>query len=104
MNGIREVSVKDLLCELNEVTSSWFELGTFLDIPESKLREIFHDYADVGVEECMIEMIITWRQLAIPTWKAIIAALTGIGMSKLAIKIANKYSKYTCHNIYTRRV
>lgn len=63
----------------------------YLDIPESKLREIVQDHEDV--EECMIEMIMIWRQLVIPTWNAIITALTGIGMPTLAVKIAGKYCK-----------
>lgn len=93
MDGVREVSIKNLISELKEVTAAWFELGAFLDIPESKLREIVQDFADIGAEQCMVEMIMTWRQMVIPTWNAIIGALTGIGMSSLAVKIANKYSK-----------
>ena len=98
MDGLQEVSVKDLLSELSEATSSWFELGAFLDIPESKLREIFDDYANMGVEDCMIEMILTWRQLTVPTWKAIIIALTGIEMPKLAKRIAGKYGTLLTDN------
>ena len=89
LDGVREVSVEDLLNELNEVTDKWFDLGIHLEIPDYKLKEIHQENEDV--KDCMIEMILVWKQLCIPTWKAMVAALAEIDMRSLAIKIASKY-------------
>ena len=97
VDGVKEVSVKDLLSELEEVTTSWFVLGVFLNIPESKLCEIRQDCDND--EECKMEMIILWRTLCIPTWNAVADALAKIGMHSLAIKLARKYGK-----IYTYQI
>ena len=95
IDGVRELTVKDLLSELEEVTTSWFVLGVYLNIPESKLCEIRQDCDND--EECKIEMIILWKQLCIPTWNAIADALAKIGMHNLAIKVARKYGKIYTH-------
>ena len=89
-DGIREVTLSELLSELKEV-EDWFELGVYLNVPDHKLREIGKDYSDV--EECKIEMILLWRQLCSPTWTAITNALSDIGMHKLAVEIAHKYGE-----------
>ena len=91
IDGIKEVSVKDLLSELEEVITNWFVLGVFLNIPESKLCEIRQDYEND--EECKMEMLMSWKQLSIPTWNAIVDALAKIGMDSLAIKLARKYGE-----------
>lgn len=88
----REVLVKDLLQELQEVTDQWFNLGISLKIPHMKLKEIEQDYDNV--KECKMEMILLWRQLCIPTWTTMVTALAEIGMKSLALKIANKYSEW----------
>ena len=89
IDGVRDVTVKEVLCELKEV-DNWFDLGVYLNIPDFKLREIYQDCQD-GTEQCKIEMLLIWRQQCIPTWSAIVTALSEIGMHNLAIKIANKY-------------
>lgn len=91
LDGVKEVLVKDLLCELSEVTNEWFNLGISLKIPCSKLQDIEQDYDDV--EECKREMILLWRQLYVPTWVAMVTALAEIGMQSLAVKIAGKFGK-----------
>ena len=91
-DGVREVTLDELLNELKDV-DDWFELGVYLNVPDHKLREIGQDYGDT--DECMIEMILLWRQLCVPTWKAITTALSDIGMHALAVKIAHKYGEYT---------
>ena len=92
-DGVREVSLHELLIELKEV-EDWFELGVYLGVPDYKLREIEQDCRYMDVEECKMEMILLWRQMTIPTWSAIVNALTEIGKHKRALEIASKYSKY----------
>ena len=90
-DGVREVSLSELLSELKEV-DDWFGLGVYLNVPDNKLREIGKDYSDA--EECKIEMILLWRQLCVPTWTAVTNALSKIGMDSLAVKIAQKYGEH----------
>ena len=88
----KDISMKDVIRELKEVSNKWFQLGVYLNIPESELRKIGLDcHRDVNM--CMIELIMTWKQRFIPTWKDIIDALAEIGMHTLAVKLARKYSE-----------
>lgn len=85
-------TVKDVIRELKEVSNKWFQLGVYLNIPESDLRKIGLDcHQDVDI--CMMDVIMAWKQRFIPTWKAIIDALAEIGMHTLAVKLARKYSE-----------
>lgn len=93
-DGTNEVKVAKLLDELKEVTN-WFELGVYLEIPTSRLQEINEECKDI--EECKIEMLLAWSQIQIPTWSALVAALTGIGLQSLANKIASKYGELRCN-------
>lgn len=92
-DGVREVSLHELLIELKDV-DDWFELGVYLGVPDNKLREIQQDCHYMDIEECKMEMILLWRQLNIPTWSAIVNALAEIGQHKIALEIASKYSEW----------
>ena len=85
------MTLDELLNELKDV-DDWFELGVYLNVPDYKLREIGKDFGNA--EECLIEMILLWRQLCVPTWVAITTALSEINMHTLAVRIAHKYGKY----------
>ena len=82
--------MRELLHELKDVTE-WFELGIYLGIPDSKLREIHED--NDNIEECKAGMILVWSQQRIPTWRALVTALVGIDMCSLAMKIAEKHGE-----------
>ena len=87
---LKDVSMEDLLTDLQEVTD-WFTLGVWLDVPTPLLVAIRNDYTDT--DQCKLEMLITWSKQEVPTWPRVVYALGEMGMTELAIALAEKYDR-----------
>ena len=87
---LKEVPMTDLLNELQGVTD-WFTLGVWLDIPTPLLKAIRKDYTDT--DQCRLEMLIAWSKQEVPTWPRVVCALGEMGMTELAIALAEKYGR-----------
>ena len=75
----------DLVSELQEV-NDWVTLGLYLEIKIWKLRAIEKERLTIG--ECRTQMLEEWQNNVTPTWSALVQALVGIGMRRLASKLA----------------
>ena len=82
--------MEDLLTGLREVTD-WFILGVWLDVPTPLLKAIRKDHTDT--DQCRLEMLIVWSKQEVPTWPRVVYALGEMGMTKLAIALAEKYGR-----------
>ena len=81
-----------LLADLYDVVE-WYQLGIYLDIPESDLEKIKYENQR-NVTDCKCEMLSTWlRRNPQPTWATVVTTLTDIGRRSLAYKIALKYGR-----------
>ena len=87
---LKDVPMKDLHSELQEVTD-WFTLGVYLDVPTPLLVAIRNDYTDT--DQCRVEMLIAWSKQEMPTWPRVVHALGEMGMTELAIALAEKYGR-----------
>ena len=87
---LKDMPMEDLLSELREVTD-WFTLGLWLEVPTPLLTAIRNDYTDT--DQCRVEMLIAWSKQEIPTWPRVVCALGEMGMTKLAIALAEKYGR-----------
>ena len=79
----------DLESELHEVTD-WIPLGLHLGIKLPELKIIKNNYPN-DFKMCRIEMFEEWQKKVTPTWSAIVQALVGIGMRRLASELAQKH-------------
>ena len=78
----------DLLHEIWD----WKLLGLKLDIPESYLKEIEHDYQ--RLQDRKRETLSKWLQIdECPSWPTLVRALVLIHQRYLARTIAEKYGK-----------
>ena len=82
------IELRELCLELHTV-GDWFNLGIYLHIPYSKLKiiEAEHNHNPL---RCRTEMFQAWLDNFQPSWSAVIEALTLIGMSQLARRLASK--------------
>ena len=78
--------------ELQEV-NNWIPFGLNLGIGISRLEAIEKGHATI--EECRTRLFIYWQKQVVPTWSTVVKALMTIGMRRLALKVAQKYGRYT---------
>ena len=78
----------DLVSELDDV-NDWVPFGLLLGIKMPKLEAIRRDYQTIG--ERRTQMLYQWQKNVIPTWSAVVQALSGIGMRSLASELAQKH-------------
>ena len=81
--------VCDLDSELHEVID-WIPLGLYLGIKLPELKIIEANYPK-DLKMCRIEMFKEWQKNVTPTWSAVVQALVGIGMRRLASELAQKH-------------
>ena len=80
--------VHDLEDELHDVID-WIPFGFYLGIRLPKLKSVEANYPTL--QRRRIEMLEEWQNNATPTWSAVIEALVGIGMRRLASELTQKY-------------
>ena len=78
----------DLVSELQEV-NDWVTLGLYLEIKIWRLRAI--EKERLTIEERRTQMLEEWQKKVTPTWSALVQALVGIGMRRLAYELARKH-------------
>ena len=78
----------DLVSELQEV-NDWVTLGLYLEIKIWRLRAIEKEQLTIG--ERRTQMLEEWQNNVTPTWSAVVQALVGIGMRRLASELAQKH-------------
>ena len=71
--------------ELQDV-SDWITFGLYLGVRMSRLEAIKEDFKTV--DKCRREMLNVWQKTFTPTWSAVVQALVGIGMRRLAFGLA----------------
>ena len=81
--------VRDLDSELHDVTD-WIPLGLHLGITPPELKIIEKNYPN-DLSRHRIEMFEEWQKKVTPTWSAVVQALVGIGMRRLASELAQKH-------------
>ena len=77
------------MSELDDV-NDWVPFG-LLGIKMPKLEAIQRDYQTIG--ERRTQMLYQWQKNVIPTWSAVVRALSGIGMRSLASELAQKHGQ-----------
>ena len=78
----------DLVSELQEV-NDWVTFGLHLKIKIWKLRAIEKECQTIG--ERRTRMLEEWQNNETPTWSAVVQALVGIGMRRLASDLAQTH-------------
>ena len=78
----------DLVSELQEVID-WIALGLYLGIKMERLEAIRADF--LTLEQCRTQMLNEWQKNVTPTWSAVVQALLGMGMRRLASELAQKH-------------
>ena len=73
--------------ELQDVTD-WVPFGLSLGIQMPKLDEIKVDCPTLA--DRRIQLLNVWQKKVTPTWSAVVKALMGIGMTRLASELAQK--------------
>jgi len=74
--------------ELQDV-NDWLTFGIYLGIKMPTMEAIRRDYQTTG--ERRTQMLYEWQKNVIPTWSAVVQALVGIGMRRLASELAQKH-------------
>jgi len=80
----------DLVKELQDV-NDWLTCGIYLGIKMPTMEAIRRDYPTAG--ERRTQMLYEWQKNVIPTWSAVVQALVGIGMRRLALELAQKHGQ-----------
>ena len=75
------------MTELQDV-NDWIPFGLYLGIKMPRLEAIKVDYPTLG--ERRTQMLNEWQKKVTPTWSAVVQALVGIGMRRLASELAQK--------------
>ena len=78
----------ELVNELQDV-NDWVTFGLCLGIKMPRLEAIQADHLTLG--KCRTQMLNEWQKKVTPTWSAVVQALVGIGMRRLASELAQKY-------------
>ena len=78
------------MTELQDV-SDWITFGLHLGVRKPRLDAIKQDCKTV--DECRREMLDVWQKTFTPTWSAVVQALVGIGMRRLAFGLAQKLGR-----------
>ena len=76
------------MSELQDV-SDWISFGLCLGIKMPRLEAIRVDYPTLV--ERRTQMLNEWQKKVTPTWSAVVQALMGIGMRRLASELAQKH-------------
>ena len=79
--------VRDLANELHKVID-WIPFGLNLGLKMEELKTIEANYPTL--QRRRIEMLEEWQKKVTPTWSAVVQALVGIGMRRLASELAQK--------------
>ena len=74
--------------ELQDV-NDWVTFGLYLGIKMPRLEAIKADCPALG--DCRTQMLNEWQKKVTPTWSAVVQALVGIGMRRLASELAQKH-------------
>ena len=81
--------VRDLSNELKKVID-WIPFGLNLGLKMEELKTIEANYPN-DLQRRRIEMLNEWQKKVTPTWSAVVQALMGIGMRRLASELAQKH-------------
>ena len=81
-----------MLIELKNVTTKWFKLGVFLEVPSEVLTGIKHN-VKMKENERKREMLIEWSKRNKPTWEKLVTALIKADLPIVAVRIATNYRK-----------
>jgi hypothetical protein len=77
-----------------DVASKWYELGLQLEVKESDLKNIEHDYGSRGIQACLREMLSEWlKQIdPCPSWEKLLSSIrhSTVGNPALAQKIGKE--------------
>ena len=76
------------MSELQDV-SDWITFGIYLEIKMPNLEAISVNFSTL--EEHRMQMLNKWQKNVTPTWSAVVQALVGIGMTRLASELAQKH-------------
>jgi len=76
--------------ELQDV-NDWLTFGIYRGIKMPTMEAIRRDYPTTG--ERRTQMLYEWQKNVIPTWSAVVQALVGIGMRRLASELAQKHGQ-----------
>ena len=82
----------DLVRELQGV-NNWKTFGLYLGIKIEKLNAIEMERATIEDRRTM--MFEEWLNNVIPTWSAVVQALEGVGMRRLASELAQKHGEFS---------
>ena len=74
--------------ELKDVID-WIPFGLFLEIKMEELKTIEKDYSTL--QNRRLHMFYEWQKKVTPTWSAVVSALMGIGMKRLASELAHEH-------------
>ena len=84
----------DLVRELRSV-NNWKTFGLYLGIKIEKLNAIEMERPFATIEERRTMMLEVWQNNVIPTWSAVVQALVGMGMQRLASNLAQKHGEFS---------
>jgi len=84
----------DLVRELRSV-NNWKTFGLYLGIKIEKLNAIEMERPFATIEERRTMMLEEWQNNVIPTWSAVVQALVGMGMRRLASNLAQKHGEFS---------
>ena len=73
--------------------NNWIPFGLYLGIKIQKLNAI--ELECPTIEGRRIKMLEQWQNNVIPTWSAVVQALVGIGMRRLASELARKHGEFS---------
>ena len=82
----------DLVRELRSV-NNWKTFGLYLGIKIEKLNAIEMERPTIDERRTM--MLEEWQNNMIPTWSAVVQALVGMGMRRLACNLAQKHGEFS---------
>ena len=81
--------LRELENQLQDVID-WIPFGLYLGIKMEELKIIEKNYPK-DLKRCRTEMFYEWQKKVTSTWSAVVQALMGIGMRRLASELAQKH-------------
>ena len=85
-----ELKLTNVMTAVKDVTR-WFDLGLYLELPESKLKIVATQY---GSEDGKREMLSTWLKFdPKASWEKLACALTAIGENVVAANVRSQYAR-----------
>ena len=96
---LEESDVDAIATELDAISSKWYTLGKYFELPDYQLEHIHTQYSH-DEKFCLREVISERMYYYSPTWTGIIAGVRSLGDSQLADHLETKYcsSELTPHN------